>query len=137
MNRLLQTRIGMPFTFGALLILSGCDKEKADPAPAQNESAMDAANQKKATLQFVQLQHSDLKARMETTKAGVAKLGNKTRKKLKPKLAALDSRETVLDGMIQALPTLKDPEFQSFVANINAALDSANADLAEIKKHLK
>jgi hypothetical protein len=45
MNRMPDTRIAIPFTLAALMIMTGCDKDRAnpDPATAQNESAIDAA----------------------------------------------------------------------------------------------
>jgi hypothetical protein len=88
------------------LILSacfaGCRKEGADDpsSRAKQESSRSAeageANPKKAALESIQLQEKDFRSRLEQAKAGVAKLGNKTRKKLKPDLASLDSANAEL-----------------------------------------
>jgi hypothetical protein len=143
MIRITTTQTGILFALTIVALFLGCRKEgPEDPAArAKQESPLsfeaEEANRKNATIQFIQSKEKDFRSRLENTKAGVAKLGNKTRKKLKPDLASLDAKSVRLDSLLRAAPSLSGPELKLSVDILNATLDSANAELTRVRKFLK
>lgn len=123
-------------------IFQGCGKKNQDPsAKNSKESSLSAGEEEaahnQAAIHSVEAQEKEFLLGLEATKAGVAKLGNKTRKKLKPDLALLDGKSVRLDSLIRKLPSLDGPDIKPSVAIISATLDSANAELAHVRKFLK
>lgn len=126
---------------GLLLVVMGCTQERKGGEASSNADSTqvneDATKKRIATVQFSQLQQKEFLAQMETAKSRMAKLGNKTRKKLKPTMDDLEVKRGSLAELIDSLPNLEEPHFQATAARIDAIVDSANAKLAEFKKHLK
>ncbi len=142
MNKLIRMMgIGLAsFVFFAIL---GCEKHKAktvEVTPKVNFDSLKSAqhaDHKKSSLKEIHALDQHVVARIDSAKKQAAKLGNKTRKKIKPTLDAVDSKIGNIHTRIVDLDSLAEPEFSSAINKVKLAIDSISLDLSGLKKYWK
>jgi hypothetical protein len=119
-----------------------CGKEERKPETASPEEPKDlavAAEAEKRSAVMTELlteqQFLDLKIKAAAERLG--KQGNKTRKKLNPKFAALDGAMLEVSTSLEQLQTLPNPGFIEESNALRARQDSLSRTLSALEKSMK
>lgn len=119
-----------------------CGKDERKPESANMEERKDlavAAEARKRSSVMAELlteqQFLDLKVRAAAER--MAKQGNKTRKKLGPKFAALDAEMVEVSTNLEKLQALPNPGFVEESSALRARQDSLSKTLSALEKSMK
>lgn len=120
----------------------GCGKEerKGDASNAKkqiDDSATAEAEKKKRVMAELLTEQQFLDLKVKAAAQRLEKQGNKTRKKLKPGFASLDSQKATLSSSLEKLHALTEPGFTEESNALRARQDSLSKVLALLEKSMK